>query len=329
MSNNIVLSICCITYNHKDYIENALKSFLNQKVRFDYEIIVHDDASTDGTTQLLIKYQKKYPNIVKPIYQTVNQYSKGTNIFINHILPNIKGKYVAFCEGDDFWCDKLKLEKQVDFLDQHPDYSACVHNTSIWDQETGKKDKKINEIDYGDKDITVERILQWDSSVPFHTSSIVCRKEIFENGLPKFYILPKCFGDYPLALYMASKKKIHFIDDIMSVYRAFVPNSYSNRTKDINYHTKKEMEKISMLEEFGRYTEHQYDDLIKENILNIEFRLNIEKKDFKKNLLSRYKNIRQKMNISQRLKLYIKAYCIHIYYLYNGLKKIKERCFIF
>lgn len=326
MLNGIIVSICCLTYNHKEYIKQTLESFLNQKVKFNYEIIVHDDASTDGTTEILLEFQKKYSDIIKPIYQTVNQYSKGINIFEKYILPKAKGRYLAFCEGDDFWCDELKLQKQIDFLVQNEDYSACVHNTLIWDQETDDKNKKINEIDSSDQNITIERILDWDIGVPFHTSSVVCKKKIFEKELPKFFILPKCFGDFPMDLYMATEGKIYFFASIMSIYRSSVPNSYSNRTKDTGFWIKKESEKILMLKEFNCYSQYQYNDLIKGKLLKLEFGLNIYQKNFKKNLLPKYKKIRQHMKVQEKLKLYIKAYCIHIYRLYH-LLKMKKSCY--
>lgn len=277
MNNEIVVSICCMTFNQKSYIGQTLKSFLNQQVEFKYEIIVHDDASTDGTTEILKEFQEKYPDIVKPVYQTVNQYSKGKNILKDYIIPVSKGTYLAFCEGDDFWCDKMKLQRQVDFLNQHKNYSACVHNTSIWNQETNSINQKINKLDFDVQNITIEHILKWDANVPFHTSSIVCRKSIFGKELPEFFTIPKSFGDYPLALYMAMEGKIYYSNDTMSVYRLLVPNSYSNRIRSINFQIRKESEKLHMLKEFNRYSKYQYNGLIEEEILKIEFRLNIEK----------------------------------------------------
>ena len=120
------VSICCITYNHAKYIRDALDSFLMQKTTFPIEIIIHDDASTDGTADIIREYEAKYPDIIKPIYQTENQYSKGVRIFLS-IIPLAKGKYIAVCEGDDFWTDPKKLQIQYDFMESHPDYSLCMH----------------------------------------------------------------------------------------------------------------------------------------------------------------------------------------------------------
>ena len=108
-----LLSICCVTYNHKKYIRQCLDSFLMQKTNFKFEIIIHDDASTDGTADIIKEYYEKYPDIIKPIFQTENQFSQGKSISKTFIYPRIKGKYVALCEGDDYWTDPYKLQKQV------------------------------------------------------------------------------------------------------------------------------------------------------------------------------------------------------------------------
>ena len=124
-----LVSICCITYNHASYIRQCLDGFLMQKVTFPIEIIINDDCSTDGTTDIIRDYEAKYPNLIKPIYHTENEYSKGTRgMFATYCFPKAKGKYIAMCEGDDYWCDPLKLQMQVDFMESNPDYFLCGTN---------------------------------------------------------------------------------------------------------------------------------------------------------------------------------------------------------
>ena len=124
MHNEIQVTVLCITYSHEPYIRNTLDHFVNQRVNFSYEILIHDDASTDGTADIIREYAEKYPDIFVPILQTENQYSQGVPI-VARLYPKARGKYVAICEGDDYWPDLDKLQKQYDFLESHPDYSGA------------------------------------------------------------------------------------------------------------------------------------------------------------------------------------------------------------
>lgn len=128
-----LVSVRCITYNHEPYIAQAIDGFLMQKTNFPFEVVIHDDASTDKTADIIREYEKKYPLIIKPIYQTENQYSKGNGAVTKVVNTKLKGKYIAFCEGDDYWIDENKLQVQFDFMEYHPECSLCVHNTIIHD----------------------------------------------------------------------------------------------------------------------------------------------------------------------------------------------------
>ena len=122
--------VWCLTYNQKDYIRDALNGFVMQQTTFPFEVVVHDDASTDGTTEIVMDYACRYPDIVKPMVEKENQWQKGG---LKHIISIMneqhrRGKYIAFCEGDDYWTDPNKLQRQVDFLEKNPDYSMCFHS---------------------------------------------------------------------------------------------------------------------------------------------------------------------------------------------------------
>ncbi len=131
-----LLSICCITYNHKEYISQAIESFLMQETNFEYEILLYDDASNDGSQEIIAKFQEEYPKIIKPILQTENRYSKGERgMNFRYNYPRAKGKYIAICDGDDFWTDPQKLQIQVDFLESHSDYVLCFHDTDEIDED--------------------------------------------------------------------------------------------------------------------------------------------------------------------------------------------------
>ena len=155
----VLASICCITYNHEEYIRDCIEGFLMQEVDFPMEIIIHDDASTDGTTDIVREYAAKHPNLIFPIFQKENQFSKGKKPFINLTLPHAKGKYIAICEGDDYWTDPLKLQKQVEFLEANPDYVISYHNAMIVDEDG-------NIVDYSKlpenlkKDLTSEELIR-------------------------------------------------------------------------------------------------------------------------------------------------------------------------
>ena len=151
-----LVTIRCITYNHEPYIRQCLDGFIMQKTNFRFEAIVHDDASTDGTADIIREYAEKYPEIIKPILQNENQYSKRDGSIRRILNENTHGKYVALCEGDDYWIDPLKLQKQVDFMEKHEDYSMCFHNAyEIFEHKNVEKKlfSKIEDIDYTVVDI--------------------------------------------------------------------------------------------------------------------------------------------------------------------------------
>lgn len=126
-NESIIVSIRCTAYNHEKYIRETLEGFIMQKTNFRFEAIVHDDASTDNTADIIREYAEKYPDIIKPIYETENQYSKKNDSLLRIMNEASKGKYITMCEGDDYWTDPYKLQKQVDFLEAHPDYVLCSH----------------------------------------------------------------------------------------------------------------------------------------------------------------------------------------------------------
>lgn len=132
MNHNVKVSISCITFNHGPFIRKCLDGFLMQHVNFPFEVLIHDDASTDGTQEIITAYQKKHPEIIFPILQSENQYSKGVrgmNAKFN--FPRARGKYIALCEGDDYWTDPLKLQKQVDFLESNLGVVLCGHDSVL------------------------------------------------------------------------------------------------------------------------------------------------------------------------------------------------------
>lgn len=141
--SNIIVSIICICFNHEKYISNTIDSFLMQKTTFNFEILIHDDASTDKSQEIIQNYTNRYPKIIKTVLQKNNQYSQGL-VPYNIIKKLAKGKYIAFCEGDDYWTDPLKLQKQVDYLEAHPEVVISSFDANIVDSDGNKiSDSKL------------------------------------------------------------------------------------------------------------------------------------------------------------------------------------------
>jgi glycosyltransferase involved in cell wall biosynthesis len=131
------VSVCCVTYNHEKFISRALDGIFKQKTCFPFEVIVRDDCSTDASPQIILDYQRKYPNLLQPILEPENTFSKGIRP-VPEAIRRANGNYIAFCDGDDFWRDEEKLQKQVDFLDQNQDFSVCYGNSTVIDSEEEK-----------------------------------------------------------------------------------------------------------------------------------------------------------------------------------------------
>ncbi len=210
----ITVSIICDAYNHEKFIAECLDGFVLQKTNFNFEVLVHDDASTDNTANIIREYEAKYPEFIKPIYQSENQYSKHRPGYIwrNFQFPRAKGKYVAFCEGDDYWTDPYKLQKQVDFLEGNPDYTMCFHNAKALN-----KDGIITSFDSGvveSRDYSGEEFLRkW--FVP--TASVVVRRNVlnFKYKDPSRIL----YGDVVLFLTASELGRVRGLQDSMSVYR--------------------------------------------------------------------------------------------------------------
>jgi len=214
-----LVSICCVAYNHENFINDAIESFLMQKTDFPVEILIHDDASTDRTAEIIRKYQSEYPDIIKPVFQTENQFSRGISISKTFNFPRVKGKYVAMCEGDDYWTDPYKLQKQVDYLEEHTDCSMCFHPVYIRWEDGSRPDELFPEPDYRFnkeilklEDLFIRNFIQ--------TNSVVYRWRFNDNErIDDLYpdnILP---GDYFIHLLHAEKGDIGFINETMGIYR--------------------------------------------------------------------------------------------------------------
>lgn len=209
MTKHPKVSVLCLSYNQKDYIKQCLDSILMQRTDFDIEILINDDASTDGTKEIICVYQKKYPKIIKPIFHSENQYSKGERCFIiRYLLPKVKSEYISICEGDDFWIDPYKLQKQVNFLEKHNEYSICFHPVKVFYENNDYPDYIFPQKRTG---FTLSGLLK---SNYIQTNSVMYRRQTYKGM--KFDVSP---ADWYLHLYHAQFGKIGFINEVMSAYR--------------------------------------------------------------------------------------------------------------
>ena len=228
-----LVSICTITYNHEDYIEKALEGFLLQETDFPFEILVHDDASTDGTAVIIKEYEARYPNLIKPIYQTKNQFSQGIRPNPEFNFKRAEGRYIAICEGDDYWIDKYKLKKQALFLDENEKYSGSAHQSIVKYEISEQRDAFFRE---NNKDICLDDLM---GGRIFHTASFMFRTNIVRNSPIPNNILS---GDRYLFLLCALSGKIRFFSEPMCVYRKHVGGisnwvTYDLLKRDLNIPT--------------------------------------------------------------------------------------------
>lgn len=305
MKQDIKVSIICNTYNHKNYIREAIESFLMQKTDFAFEILIHDDASTDGTTDIVREYEKKYPNLIKPIYQKENQYSQRIDIGLNFQYPRVKGKYIALCEGDDYWTDCYKLQKQYEAMEMHPELDICAHAARYVEAETKTFLGNIEVQKVNNGVCSIEDLIL-NSGGYIATNSFFFRSEINKN-IPRFRrFMPL---DYTIQIHGGLKGGMLFLPDNMSDYRVMSKGSWSsymanNKQASIE-HQKKKCEMLLLLNED---TDFKYDKVIQQRIHLWEFNIEYAQERYKILLSKKYKDIFSTYSFKARLKIRLKAY---------------------
>lgn len=272
MSSDVLVSISCTTYNHAPYIRECLEGFLMQKCDFAYEILIHDDASTDGTIDIIKEYQEKYPEIIKPYIQKENQWSKGVRgMNAKYNFSRAQGKYIALCEGDDYWTDPLKLQKQVDFLEENPDYVLTGHLRIVVD-ENG------NELPHN----------------KYRKNSLYTQCLLFRNILKDDFLNYKSNisnGDTFLITYLRNFGKVKVFDFVGSAYR--VSNSGVWSKKEANFRNSESRKSLLlMLEFFKKYKYYKSEQIIKGYLIDNE--------------ISYHRHIKE-MSFSNYIKLVIKC----------------------
>lgn len=254
-----IVSIVCLAYNHIDYICDAIEGMLEQNTNFDYEILIHDDASTDGTTEVIREYEEKYPNLIYAFYEEQNQYQTNGFIgFLEKLWNNSRGEYIAYCEGDDYWIDRNKLQIQVEYMQGHEECVLVAHDAvrinyfncsvEVVHPEDCERDMKPEEL-----------LLQRKGGLL--TASLMFRKSV---GYMTSFFKEVGIGDYPLKLYYLTKGKIHYLDRIMSVYRWGHKGSWSQEQhKELGSHVIHIVKMVRFLCQYNKYVNGIWESCIK------------------------------------------------------------------
>lgn len=311
----LMVSITCVAFNHEYYIEKALDSFLMQETNFSFEILIHDDVSTDRTVDIIKEYERKFPNIVKPIYQSINQFSQGVNPMF-FLFPKVKGKYMAFCDGDDYWTDTQKLKIQVEEMEKSPDINMSFHPT--YKLINGKIDGILSKQADKNRVFTTHEItLGGGEFCP--TVSLMFRSRVISD-FPDWFA-KMIAGDYPMQIMGSVRAGALYINRCMSVYRIGEVGAWSSISKD---NSKKQKEHLlsfhSMLNKMNEFLDnslkHEIETLIYDSSLAFIKRraIDIEVRDEVFNI---YRDIFSK---KQKLLWYL---LYRNQDLHDGLSKIK------
>lgn len=269
-----VVSICCLTYNHILYIRQCLDGFMMQKINFPIEILIYDDASTDGTQGIIREYENKYPDIIKPIYQKENQYSKGIKVSLVYNYSRAKGKYIALCEGDDYWTDPYKLQKQVDFLESHPDYVMCSHRFNQYIQEKElleeEQDKDFKGADYDLKNLIGGKWLTQTLTVMYRRSALDLKR----------YAAYGMSMDMILFYELLRNGKGYCFPDIMAVYRVHKGGVWSevsmNRQRLMEFRARLAIYKVEQSNDAAMFVLFQFAKAISRKWMLVQWKLFIK-----------------------------------------------------
>lgn len=226
----VLVSIRCTVYNHAPYLRDCLDGFVKQKTNFRFEAVVHDDASTDGSAEIIKEYADKYPDIIKPILEVENQWSKHDGSIPRIMESNMSGKYIAICEGDDYWTDENKLQLQVDYMEQNEDCSLCFHDVDVLSMKDGKIIKKFALPDK-DRNYTSKHLFTKGWFVA--TTSILYRRQslLKSSDFPDWAKIEGMGSDIKWQMFLSAKGYFHFIARTMGVYRFGVPGSATDRAR--------------------------------------------------------------------------------------------------
>ena len=260
-----LVSVCLATYNHENFIAKTLDSILGQQGDFGIEILVHDDASTDQTASIVREYHRRYPEIIKPIYQKENQYQKGIAIDPTFNYPRAIGKYIALCEGDDWWCDVRKLEKQVSVMEKNPEITFLFSNARVRNQGEAREERVFFPYRASEKTLGLDKARSFtlgeQCKINFApTATFIFPRKVLSK-LPTTYNEHHCaHGDLKLRMFMTAAGIAYYLPDVTSVYREEVPNSAMQRWAKENsvYACHRAKEILQMLDDVDAFSKRKY-----------------------------------------------------------------------
>ena len=306
MDSTIIVSVLCLAYNHEKYIRDCLDGFVRQKTTFPFEVLINDDASTDGTASIIREYEIKYPGIIKGIYQQENQYSKGIGIVSDILFPKASGKYIAFCEGDDYWSSEDKLQKQFDALESHPECHLAVHANEVI-RENGQTTGNIRlRIDIKNNIISSSDFIY---NVLFkegpHLASFFIRSKDYQQYCQNLPTYRKCvnFGDIPMALFFGNLGSVFYSREVMSKYRLFSDGSWSSKLKASS--KEKQIEHFiivkKMILEFDKCTDYKYHDWCNLKVIFADFHIEFVNENYIELLSKKYRPVFAQISIKRKL----------------------------
>lgn len=301
--NEIKVSILCTAYNQEKYIEDALKSFVSQKTSFQYEVLINDDASTDRTPMIIKEYENRYPDIIHAIYQKENQYHKVNSINSQILFPLSKGKYIALCEGDDYWTSNNKLQRQFEMMEEHPEIDMCAHRAI---RVSANSKSLINYMAPAEQDtiLSVDQVISGGGDY-VATNSLFYRRELEANS----YRFTKMLSlDYIRQIHGALRGGMLYLNECMSAYRWASNGSWTNYM-DLNptASIKAKKAQIATLELLNVETNYLYDNVIKDRIISLEFGILVNERKIVQIMRDPYKERYDSLSNKEKIKVQVKC----------------------
>lgn len=314
--SEIGVSILCLAFNHEEYIRDAIEGFLSQKTTFPIEIIINEDCSTDNTAAIIHEYEVKHPDIIKPIYHKKNVYSQGININVEYMLPLASGKYVALCDGDDYWTDPYKLQKQYDALEASPSCNMCLHRVNDISVNRKYECSVLPKTEIETGVLSSEQLISILGNGDFFNE--VCyffRTDIYrhyQNHYPEFAkaFMKNKSDDVPMLLYFANCGDTYYISDVMATYRRFTNGSWSSRQAAEN--TQKQIQfyknSVEAYQAYNQFTNNRFEKDVDKRILYFRFNYYRCCEDYGKMLSPEFDSVweKQSRNYHKRINLLAK-----------------------